>query len=80
MRLLLIMLIIGMIAFLLLTACNGKPDYIQGESSYEIKYFIDLRTGLCFAERGWGNGNSFTCVPCDSMKRLDKYLNHERDK
>jgi hypothetical protein len=53
-----------------------QPSYVEGDSyntgGYEIKYFKDTRTNLCFAERGMMDGYSFTCVPCDSIKALLK--------
>ena len=35
--------------------------------NFDIKYFKDTTTGLCFAEKGVGDQYSFTCVPCDSI-------------
>jgi hypothetical protein len=63
---------------ILLTSCNGvQPDYIQGKSNDwqtdPIVYFKDKRTGLCFAERGATSNYSFTCVPCDSLKKLNLF-------
>jgi len=39
---------------------------------YNITYFRDERTGLCFAQSSpypQSNNYSFTCVPCDSLKK-----------
>jgi len=74
-----------LLLLILITACNedNSPKYIQGNSQAwkkEIRYFQDLRTGLCFAERGYSDVNSFTCIPCDSLKRLEKFNVHHEEK
>lgn len=67
---------------ILLSGCDSQPKYVNGDSvnPNEIKYFQDLRTGLCFAERGAVNAYSFACVPCDSLKRLEKFNVHYEEK
>lgn len=65
------MLIILLLIFI--SACNEEPaSYVNGDSelSGEIRYLKDTRTGLCFAETGYENTYSFTCVPCDSLKNV----------
>lgn len=64
------------VLILLITSCD-KPSYLESKyrdslNDFEIRYFKDTRTGVCFAERGSENGNSFTCVPCDSVKNFIK--------
>lgn len=62
---------------LALTACqfNIKPD--AGKISESIVYFKDSRTNICFASVGNldiannGVSSDFTCVPCDSLKRVE---------
>ena len=67
-------------AIILCSSCVNKPDYVKGQSDMynsgssgsnvsglEIRYFKDLRTNLCFAERGYGDSYTMTCVPCDSI-------------
>lgn len=62
-----------------LVSCSEQPKYIQGKSqtgsngNNDIRYFKDKRTGLCFAERGNVDTYAFTCVPCDSVKKLITY-------
>jgi hypothetical protein len=63
--------------FILTISCNDKPTYLESVNvealqQYKIRYFKDIRTGLCFAERGFNEANSFTCVPCDSVKQFLK--------
>lgn len=74
-----------LLLIILFTACNeaNPPKYIQGNSQAlkkDIRYFQDLRTGLCFAERGYDDVSSFTCIPCDSLKRLEKFNAHYEEK
>jgi hypothetical protein len=53
---------------------NGKWTHVPVKKQYtaDITYIRDGRTGLCFAERGMSNSYSFTCVPCDSVKKYIK--------
>lgn len=50
-----------------------EPDSIKEN----IVYFKDERSGLCFAAinstntQSLSNSSSITCVPCDSLKRVD---------
>jgi hypothetical protein len=50
-------------------------DVQKLSTNYNISYFIDNRTGLCFGalssrtHGGW-SVVSITCVPCDSVKHL----------
>lgn len=38
-----------------------------------IQYFKDLVTGLCYAEVYRDNNSySLTCVPCDSIKKIEE--------
>ncbi len=58
-----------------LSGCdNQQPNYINGTSNNgdasDISYFKDERTGLCFAERGYIDTYTMTCVPCDSVEKL----------
>jgi len=59
------------IATFYLASCEN-PKYIKGDTSRtgDIRYIQDVRTGVCFAERGGGETYAFTCVPCDSVKNL----------
>lgn len=56
---------------LLLYSCNHKEadtteaNYIGTNSTREIAYLKDYKTGLCYAASGYG----LTCVPCDSLKK-----------
>jgi len=71
--------ILTIFTFLILTSCSEQPGYIEGISQTgahgksDIRYFKDKRTGLCFAERGALDTYAFTCVPCDSVKKLITY-------
>lgn len=67
---------------LLIVGCKLEGDGTALLNSDEeirdrVTYFMDSRTGLCFAQvdfliRG-DRGVSITCVPCDSIKRLSPY-------
>lgn len=54
---------------------NEKPD--TSEIQENIVYFKDPNTGLCFAAvnstntKSWSNSSSITCVPCDSLKKVE---------
>jgi hypothetical protein len=59
-----------------LSSCqmNDKPD--TEEIKKNIVYFKDPNTGLCFAsvnsyDTKLGTSSSITCVPCDSLSRVD---------
>lgn len=62
---------------LVLPSCqfNVKPD--TAEIQENIVYFKDPNTGLCFAAvnstntKSLSNNSSITCVPCDSLKRVE---------
>lgn len=62
---------------LAMAACqfNIKPD--TEKISGSIAYFKDSRTNICFASVGNldiannGVSSDFTCVPCDSLKRVE---------
>ena len=43
-------------------------------TDWDIKYYRDARTGLCFAECKFGNSNAFSTVlvPCDKVEALTK--------
>ena len=74
------LLFVLMVVMLCSCSSESKEDaYITGNSSYvgdnsEITYIKDERTGLCFAERGWGQSYTFTCIPCiKEVEDLIKY-------
>jgi hypothetical protein len=51
----------------LMLSCEKTPSYTKGgfgSKTYNVHYFKDTRTGLCFAEKGSGNTYTMTCVPC----------------
>jgi len=70
-------------AILLLAAvflrCSGKQDdkvinkkmklspVCRGVNELSLNYWIDSTTMICYATSG---PHGFTCVPCDSLKRL----------
>lgn len=60
--------ILLLILVISLCGCEEQPSYIKGKSQKSdndgINYFKDERTGLCFAERGYVDTYTFTCVPC----------------
>ena len=67
------------LSLVVLSSCGKRPSYIEGRESDDfsgIHYMRDLRTGLCFAEKGGGNTYTMTCVPCtkevESLIKLEK--------
>lgn len=65
-------IILSLIAIALLS-CNPVTTTTTNttELSYDLSYFKDERTGLCFATltsiNTAGSTVSITCVPCDSI-------------
>lgn len=53
------------LTLLILVSCDNDADYIEGGSSRKkIYYFMDTRTGLCYAEMDSDAHHNLTCVPC----------------
>ena len=64
------------ITTLLLTSCQDNINSDSTEILDSIQYVKDTRTGLCFATVSSMTHSlyvvtSITCVPCDSLKRVD---------
>ena len=62
-----------------LQACDETIERKQTEESLKknMRYIVDDNTGLCYAYvqysmSGGSKGISITCVPCDSLKKLNK--------
>ena len=66
-----------MVLLVSLSGCqvNEKPEVDSIKEN--LVYFMDDRTGLCFAAvnstntKSWSNSTSIACVPCDSLKRIE---------
>ncbi len=62
-----------MFLLVLLASCSDRtPTERATARAHKLTYFKDDRTGLCFAEDGWGDQIVLTCVPCDSVTKLLK--------
>lgn len=64
-------------SLILLSSCVGghtpeKENEVVLLKTNNLTYFKDLITGLCYSESGirTSNNYAFTCVPCDSIKKL----------
>lgn len=77
------MKLIVLCGILMFCGCSITIDKVDTDKfKKKISYFKDERTGLCFAAVAMKkgaftvtnnqNGVSFTCVPCDSAKKLIK--------
>jgi len=68
--------LILILSLVILSSCE-RLSYTEGghgNTSDEIHYMKDARTGLCFAEKGGGNTYTMTCVPCsEEVENLIKY-------
>lgn len=70
--------IILLLSVIVLAGCATEPpkhinggENKMGNSDYDLNYFRDSRTGLCFAETGFGKTHTVTCVPCrDEVLKL----------
>ena len=65
------------LSLVILSSCEKpRPSYTEGGQANEtdnIHYMKDKRTGLCFAEKGYGSSYTMTCVPCtEEVEQLIK--------
>jgi len=70
-------IILGIFVILLgFSSCQMNQTTDVGDVKKNLTYFRDGNTGLCFAvinsnSTQGGSYTSITCVPCDSLKRVN---------
>jgi hypothetical protein len=69
---------IAFFLLVILSNCQQSTSSDTDAIKSQIRYFKDVRTGLCFGSINSISGtgysvSSITCVPCDSLKRFEGF-------